>query len=74
MGDEIRELDVVALVKDLPEEKLLAGQTGTAVFVHGGGEAFEVEFQVEPRRSIVATVPRENLLKLRGLSYTRKAS
>ena len=73
-GDEIHELDVVALVRDLPEENLRAGQTGTAVLVHRAGEAFEVEFQLEPRRSVVATVPREHLLKLRGLNYTRKAS
>lgn len=67
MNDEICELDCVALIRDLPEENLPAGQTGAVVFVHDGGAAFEVEFVLEPRRSIVATVDRSYLLKLRGL-------
>ena len=68
MDDAINELDIVALLKDLPEEGLVAGQTGTVVFVHQGGRAFEVEFIARPRKSIVATVTPDQLLKLRGLS------
>jgi hypothetical protein len=40
----IKELDAVALTQDLPEHGLKRGDVGTAVLVHGGGEAFEVEF------------------------------
>jgi len=40
----IQELDPVALACDLPAHGLLAGDVGTAVLVHGDGEAYEVEF------------------------------
>ncbi|MEK7685277.1 MAG: DUF4926 domain-containing protein [Verrucomicrobiota bacterium] len=40
----IKELDAVALTGDLPEHGLKRGDVGTAVLVHGDGEAFEVEF------------------------------
>jgi hypothetical protein len=41
---EIKELDAVALTSDVPEHGLQRGDVGTAVLVHGGGVAFEVEF------------------------------
>lgn len=41
---KINELDSVALTCDLPEHALRQGDVGTAVSVHGNGEAFEVEF------------------------------
>jgi hypothetical protein len=40
----IHELDAVALTGDLPAHGLKRGDVGTAVLVHGNGEAFEVEF------------------------------
>ncbi|MCX6914825.1 MAG: DUF4926 domain-containing protein, partial [Verrucomicrobia bacterium] len=40
----INELETVALTCDLPKHGLLRGDVGTAVLVHGGGVAFEVEF------------------------------
>ncbi len=40
----INELDAVALTCDLPGHGLVSGDVGTAVMVHGEGEAFEVEF------------------------------
>lgn len=40
----IRELDAVVLTCDLPEHGLERGDVGTAVLVHDGGAAFEVEF------------------------------
>ena len=67
MNEEISELDPVALLSDWPEEGLRAGQTGTVVYVHQGGEAFEVEFILAPRKSVVATIPKDRLLNLRGL-------
>jgi hypothetical protein len=69
--DQINEFDMVALVSDLPEEKLPAGQAGAVVMVHNAGEAFEVEFPIDLHHSIVATVPREKLLKLHGLNYSK---
>lgn len=67
MADEISELDPVALLTDIPEEGLKTGQTGTVVYAHDGGEAYEVEFILAPRKSAVATIPRRQLLKLHGL-------
>ncbi|MBI4662079.1 MAG: DUF4926 domain-containing protein [Verrucomicrobia bacterium] len=40
----IKELDAVALTRDLPEHGLKRGDVGTAVLIHGDGDAFEVEF------------------------------
>lgn len=65
MEIEIKDLDVVALLRDLPDEGLLAGETGTVVLTHGQGAAFEVEFIRGPHDSVVATVDRADLLKLR---------
>jgi hypothetical protein len=66
---EFNELDVVALMIDLPEAGLVAGSVGTIVFVHREGVAFEVEFPNSARRRmyLVETVEREHLLKLHNL-------
>jgi len=40
----IEELDAVVLTRDLPEERLAAGDVGTVVLVHGTGAGYEVEF------------------------------
>ncbi|MGI4787583.1 MAG: DUF4926 domain-containing protein [Janthinobacterium lividum] len=34
----------IVLTSDLPEDGLEAGDVGTVVFVHGQGQAYEVEF------------------------------
>jgi uncharacterized protein DUF4926 len=73
MNEPLQEFDVVALLNDLPEHKLPAGQTGAIVYVHDGGKAFEVEFPLTARNSVVATVSREQLLKLKGQPYSRAA-
>lgn len=73
-SDTIRELDVVALLQDLPEQELRAGQTGTVVMTHGDGAAFEVEFIVAPRRSVLATLPRSSILKLRSCKHVESTS
>ncbi len=46
MQRRIRVLDVVALVKDAPEQGLLRGHVGTVVETFPGN-AFEVEFSAE---------------------------
>ena len=59
MSNTIEDLDVVALLRDLPDEGLEKGQSGTVVLTHGAGEAFEVEFILRPGQpgsSVVATV------------------
>ena len=40
----MRELDLAVLDRDVPEHGLCAGDVGTIVLVHPGGEACEVEF------------------------------
>ena len=42
--DTIKELDIVALISDLPKYNLGRGQVGTVVEKLAGGRAFEVEF------------------------------
>jgi hypothetical protein len=44
MTNDIKLLDVVALMVDLPECNLWQGQVGTVVEILAGGQAFEVEF------------------------------
>ncbi|MBE9019068.1 DUF4926 domain-containing protein [Chroococcidiopsis sp. CCALA 051] len=41
---EVKLLDVVALIVDLPEFNLWRGQVGTVVEILAGGSAYEVEF------------------------------
>jgi len=43
MPSKIKELDVVALLRDIPEAKLVQGQVGTVVETLGES-AYEVEF------------------------------
>lgn len=40
----IAEHERIVLISDLPEDGLEAGDVGTVVFVHGQGQAYEVEF------------------------------
>ena len=77
MAEPIEELDVVALLRDLPEEGLERGDAGTVVLTHGKSEAFEVEFiqrYAQPNRSIVATIRQDDLLKLRGFKRLQESS
>lgn len=65
MDEELRVLDVVALVKDLPREGLRRGQVGTVVELLAPG-VYEVEFADQEGRTY-ALVPlrAERLLLLR---------
>ncbi|MGA2233140.1 MAG: DUF4926 domain-containing protein [Tepidisphaeraceae bacterium] len=77
MSSKIEDLDVVALLRDLPGEGLERGQSGTVVLTHAAGEAFEVEFILHPGRpgcSVVASVRAEDLLKLKGLKHLQTAT
>jgi hypothetical protein len=68
MPEVLNELNLVALISPVPQHGLPVGQTGTIVYVHRDGEAYEVEFPLEPRRSVVASVKPEQIIKLKGLS------
>ncbi len=53
----IKEHDCVVLTADLPNEKLEAGDVGTVVHIHKGGDAYEVEFVTLAGQTVaVATV------------------
>lgn len=58
----IAEHDLAVLKVDLPHENLRSGDVGTVVHVHGGGEAFEVEFMTLTGETVaVATVEHSQL-------------
>ena len=50
MQEKPQFLDVVALVEDVPSEKLVRGQVGTVVEVHDA-DHFEVEFSDDDGRT-----------------------
>ena len=65
MDRKIQELDVVALLKDLPERKLIAGQVGTVVEILGEG-VFEVDFSDDEGKTYATLALRdEELIVLR---------
>jgi hypothetical protein len=58
----IKELDMVVLLRDLPENKLRAGDVGTVVMVHDSGAGFEVEFTTLVGETVaVVTIPSGDL-------------
>ncbi|MBP6827708.1 MAG: DUF4926 domain-containing protein [Saprospiraceae bacterium] len=65
MNQEIKLLDVVALLKVMPDQNLKVGQVGTVVEVYSDDD-FEVEF-VDKKGRTLAMLPlkREDLLVLR---------
>lgn len=65
MNPEIKLLDVVALVEDVPEHHLLRGHMGTVVEVFEPG-VFEVEFSNNQGQTYaLATLRADQLLLLR---------
>ncbi len=65
MNEPLRELDVVALTVDLPEEKLYRGQVGTIV-MELAPDVFEIEFADENGRTYAQLPLRApQLLRLR---------
>ena len=65
MNEPLRELDVVALTVDLPQEKLYRGQVGTIV-MELAPDVFEVEFADENGRTYAQLPLRASqLLRLR---------
>jgi hypothetical protein len=65
MANRIRELDVVALLRDIPEAKLVQGQVGTVVETLGES-AYEVEFSGDDGRAYAMLgIKEEDLMVLR---------
>jgi hypothetical protein len=70
----IKEHDCVVLTKNLPEERLEAGDVGTVVHIHKDGAAYEVEFVTLAGRTVaVATVEASDLRPVgkRDISHVR---
>jgi hypothetical protein len=60
-----KEHDIVALLVDLPNMKLSAGDTGAVVHCYRQGDAFEVEFlDAEGKPKALATLKANQILKL----------
>lgn len=51
----IKERDCVVLTVDLPAEGLAAGDIGTVVHIHKGGEGYEVEFMTLDGQTVAAS-------------------
>ncbi|MBS3913710.1 MAG: DUF4926 domain-containing protein [Bacteroidetes bacterium] len=64
MNTHFKELDVVALLKNIPEEKLIIGQVGTIVLVHNDN-TFEVEFcDMKGKTISLLTLEKKDLMLL----------
>jgi len=71
----IQEHDRIVLTADLPEEVLRAGDVGTVVHIHRGGEGYEVEFLTLTGETLaVATVLAGQLraVSKRDVSHVRE--
>jgi hypothetical protein len=71
----IREHDCVVLTANLLSEGLEAGDVGTVVHIHRGGEAYEVEFMTLAGTTLaVATVMSDQLRPVgkRDVSHVRE--
>ncbi len=73
----IRELDVVALARSLPDHHLEAGDVGTVVMVHGSARGYEVEFATLSGDTIaVLTLPADAVRPLgqREIAHAREVA
>jgi hypothetical protein len=76
----IKDLDVVALTRDVPEHGLVAGDIGTVVFVYDTktpGPAYEVEFAALDGTSIaIVTVeaPSVRPIRAREIAHGRQVA
>lgn len=61
MKEKIKELDVVALLYDLPHRNLVAGQVGTVVEILDEG-VFEIEFSDEQGKTYAMLPLKEDQL------------
>lgn len=71
----IKEHDCVVLTKNVPEERLEAGDIGTVVHIHDGGAGYEVEFMTltgETVAIVTLLVDQVRPLNRRDLAHTRQ--
>ena len=61
MNEQLKTLDVVALLEDLPEQQLIAGQVGTLVEELADG-VFQVEFSDDEGRTYAMVALRADQL------------
>lgn len=59
----LKEHDLVALVSDLPEHGLRAGDVGVIVLVHQGGAGYEVEFTTLAGATVAVTTVRRDQVR-----------
>ncbi|MBL8163692.1 MAG: DUF4926 domain-containing protein [Anaerolineae bacterium] len=59
----IEELDDIVLTEALPEYGLEAGDIGTVVLVHRGGEAYEVEFMTLAGKTVAVVTLRASQVR-----------
>ena len=64
MNENIKELDVVALLRDIPEKSLVAGQVGTVLEILDD-DVFEVEFSDDLGKAYaMLSLKKEDLIHL----------
>jgi hypothetical protein len=71
----IKEHDCVVLTANVPEEGLEAGDIGTLVHIHEGGEGYEVEFMTltgETVAIVTLLASQVRPLTRRDLAHTRE--
>jgi hypothetical protein len=71
----IKEHDCVVLTTNVPDEGLVAGDVGTVVHIHKGGEGYEVEFMTLTGETVaIATLlaGQVRALNRRDLAHTRQ--
>ena len=71
----IKEHDCVVLTTNVPDEGLEAGDIGTVVHVHKGGEGYEVEFMTltgETVAVVTLVAGQVRPLNRRDLAHTRE--
>ncbi len=71
----IKEHDCVVLTTNLPAEALEAGDVGTVVHIHKGGEGYEVEFMTltgETVAIVTLLAGQVRPLKSRDLAHARE--
>ena len=59
----MKDLDIVIVNSNIPNINIKKGDTGTIVYTHNNGEAFEVEFIENGKTTGVHTIRREFLTK-----------
>jgi hypothetical protein len=71
----IKEHDCVVLTTNVPDEGLEAGDVGTVVHIHNGGEGYEVEFMTltgETVAVVTLLAGQVRPLNRRDLAHTRE--